>query len=624
MQPKKFSEYTPITETDGSEVIPILKAGVNATVKSEDLPISTATQTAIDAADADIAAHVADVANPHQVTKAQVGLGNADNTSDANKPVSTAQAASLALKANTSDLTAHTSNTSNPHSVTKAQVGLGNVENTSDVNKPISTATQTALDGKFTQRTITGTTNQVTVTNGDGVSGNPTLSLPQDIHTGASPTFAGINTNGSSLTDVLAEDGVFVIGHRGTPSTAPEHTMEGYRVAVASSVKAIEPDVYMISDNSLVDMHDSTVDRTTTSSGTVASYTASSWKQLVVDASSFLGGGWADQRAPFFTEVLAEFGNKVIIVPEAKNTCMAELCDMLDRFGIGNDMVLLQSFDIDECDVAVARGYKVIWLGNVSVDTADTHSIPFVGPSYTWAGLDTAYVDSAHSKGIGVIAYTVNRLYQLDALNTKGVDGVFSDDPVYLNNRGPKLTEDAWDKQTWLPGTIAPSGRRGTFYAPDWYGFDYVSGEQNACQQGWVSTKDGNTFTIDFTAIIDQVSYAGRWFGIYVGTSDYEWIDFAGNGGNGYHALFRNTGVGTLYRVTNGTATQIGTFTSTSVTLGVTEVQMRLTVTPTNIKWERVDVAASTTVADTTYRGLSCVSLSSNSAGVRYKSLAVT
>ena len=40
----------------------------------------------------------------------------------------------------------HLSNTSNPHSVTKSQVGLGNVDNTSDANKPISTATQTALD----------------------------------------------------------------------------------------------------------------------------------------------------------------------------------------------------------------------------------------------------------------------------------------------------------------------------------------------------------------------------------------------------------------------------------------------------------------------------------------------
>lgn len=50
--------------------------------------------------------------------------------------------------AEASDLTAHTSNTTNPHSVTKAQVGLGNVDNTSDANKPVSTAQQTALDAK--------------------------------------------------------------------------------------------------------------------------------------------------------------------------------------------------------------------------------------------------------------------------------------------------------------------------------------------------------------------------------------------------------------------------------------------------------------------------------------------
>ena len=42
----------------------------------------------------------------------------------------------------------HIANKENPHAVTKAQVGLGNVDNTSDADKPISTATQEALDGK--------------------------------------------------------------------------------------------------------------------------------------------------------------------------------------------------------------------------------------------------------------------------------------------------------------------------------------------------------------------------------------------------------------------------------------------------------------------------------------------
>lgn len=39
-------------------------------------------------------------------------------------------------------------NTSNPHSVTKSQVGLGNVDNTSDSNKPISIEQQAALNAK--------------------------------------------------------------------------------------------------------------------------------------------------------------------------------------------------------------------------------------------------------------------------------------------------------------------------------------------------------------------------------------------------------------------------------------------------------------------------------------------
>lgn len=47
------------------------------------------------------------------------------------------------------NLKTHIDNKTNPHKVTKAQVGLGNVDNTADTDKPISTATQSALDAKF-------------------------------------------------------------------------------------------------------------------------------------------------------------------------------------------------------------------------------------------------------------------------------------------------------------------------------------------------------------------------------------------------------------------------------------------------------------------------------------------
>ena len=146
-------------------------------------------------------AHENDESNPHNVTKEQVGLGNVDNTSDMNKPVSTAQREEfnaiqsdldehIADKNNPHEVTktqvglqyvenypmdavptssssnyvssggvydeiervvglidGHVSDDRNPHNVTKEQVGLGNVDNTSDMAKPVSTAQQTAIDG---------------------------------------------------------------------------------------------------------------------------------------------------------------------------------------------------------------------------------------------------------------------------------------------------------------------------------------------------------------------------------------------------------------------------------------------------------------------------------------------
>jgi hypothetical protein len=56
------------------------------------------------ATQAELDGHIGNTSNPHGVTKSQVGLANADNTSDANKPVSGPQQTALSLKANTADL----------------------------------------------------------------------------------------------------------------------------------------------------------------------------------------------------------------------------------------------------------------------------------------------------------------------------------------------------------------------------------------------------------------------------------------------------------------------------------------------------------------------------------------
>ena len=77
--------------------------------------------------------HIANKSNPHTVTKTQVGLGNVNNTSDANKPVSTAQATAIAdakaagTAAQTS-INSHAGRKDNPHVVTRAQLSLATTD----------------------------------------------------------------------------------------------------------------------------------------------------------------------------------------------------------------------------------------------------------------------------------------------------------------------------------------------------------------------------------------------------------------------------------------------------------------------------------------------------------------
>ena len=152
-----------------SNTVPVLDADKNiisSVVTSSELDnlsgITSSVQDQLDSNNDAITLHVNNSSNPHAVTKSQVGLGNVDNTSDANKPISTATQTALNLKYDASNpanfVNAAGAAAAAPVqsvsgkvgvvSLDKSDVGLGNVDNTSDANKPISTATQSALNGK--------------------------------------------------------------------------------------------------------------------------------------------------------------------------------------------------------------------------------------------------------------------------------------------------------------------------------------------------------------------------------------------------------------------------------------------------------------------------------------------
>lgn len=91
------------------------------------------TDTDLTALETKVNSHIANKSNPHAVTKTQVGLGNVNNTSDVNKPVSTAQATAIAdakaagTAAQTS-INSHAGRRDNPHVVTRAQLSLATTD----------------------------------------------------------------------------------------------------------------------------------------------------------------------------------------------------------------------------------------------------------------------------------------------------------------------------------------------------------------------------------------------------------------------------------------------------------------------------------------------------------------
>lgn len=90
MANKKISELPSSDALTGAELVELVQGGINKQTTTQDIANLAAGGGAVDSVNGQTGVVV--------LTKTDVGLGNADNTSDANKPVSTAQQTALNLK----------------------------------------------------------------------------------------------------------------------------------------------------------------------------------------------------------------------------------------------------------------------------------------------------------------------------------------------------------------------------------------------------------------------------------------------------------------------------------------------------------------------------------------------
>jgi len=148
------------------------------------------------------------------------------------------------LASTVATITAHTSRTDNPHTVTKAQVGLGSAENTADSAKPISTATQTALDAKaalvhaHAQTDVTGLTTSLA-----GKEPSITVGTTAQYYRG-DKTFQTLDKAAVELPAVVNADATQRANHTGTQSADTLLDGTSNKAFLACSMRKFAPPLH--------------------------------------------------------------------------------------------------------------------------------------------------------------------------------------------------------------------------------------------------------------------------------------------------------------------------------------------------------------------------------------------
>lgn len=229
-----------------------------------------------------------------------------------------------------------------------------------------------------------------------------------------------------------------IYAHRGFSGKYPENTMLAFEKAIDAGCEGIEFDVHLIKDDSLVIMHDETIDRTTDGKGFLKDYTYKELKRF--DASAGFKGEYGENRIP----LLREYFELVADIPgfmtniELKTgqfeypTIEDKVISMVEQYKL-EDRVIISSFN----HYTVLRSRKrnpEIRTGFLSGDWlvgfgayARQNSVECCHPC--WYTLTQENVDEMKSQGRVINTWTVNNYEDIRRLADMGIDGLIGNYP---------------------------------------------------------------------------------------------------------------------------------------------------------------------------------------------------
>ena len=212
------------------------------------------------------------------------------------------------------------------------------------------------------------------------------------------------------------------IGHRGAKGHLPENTLASFEKAIELGVDMIELDIRLSLDKIPMVIHDTTVDRTTSSVGLVTDYSAKELQSLGI---------------PTLKEVFKLVQNRCEINVEIKEFSATQvLLDLIDENLLDKNKILISSFDWNALQ-EVCFHQEEIRIGVLTETDLDL-ALAFakfikaysIHPYYHL--LTAENTEKINEKGFKIFPWTINEPEDITFVKTLEVDGIITDFPERL------------------------------------------------------------------------------------------------------------------------------------------------------------------------------------------------
>ncbi|RTE85704.1 MULTISPECIES: glycerophosphodiester phosphodiesterase [Gammaproteobacteria] len=226
---------------------------------------------------------------------------------------------------------------------------------------------------------------------------------------------------------------MLVIAHRGASALAPENTIAAFNKAIEAKADAIEFDVVQVGQEIYV-FHDRYLERLTAQPGRFVDLTKEQINKLSI---------FGQHPIPTLAETLQCIGNHCGVNIEIKGTVDTSLL-------VDNIQHAIQNFNIDPAQLIVSS-FNHHWLNSVKakapqikIGALTSNCLVDYAKCAADLGAYSFHVDvnficdelvkDAHARGLKVFVYTVDEPHDMHWLAELGVDGIFTNHPLFARN----------------------------------------------------------------------------------------------------------------------------------------------------------------------------------------------